>query len=245
MANTIAPPPGYTGPTTALQNHVSGFDPNHTGLVTTKATAEGLMKMGVSEGWAKFIGTVINAGLGPSTGGNSSTTVIPKITGAQHEGDTGVFTPQGTFSSSRLEQIMTSFDRNKDNALSLGEIHQMQFNNAHTVKGAATTKLEFGLLLAMFADTKVMKDGNEEPALSKQQLTKFYDGSLFAEALKTGGVKFNATLFSKELARAAGSAVEAAVGWGPKQAAAVNSAVGKVESAVAKAEAAVGWGAKK
>jgi hypothetical protein len=238
LANPIGPPPGYTGPTGSLQKHVAGFDPNNTGLVTSKATAEGLMKMGVSPAWSKFIGAVINAGLGPSTGGNLSTTVIPKITQAEHEGDTGVFTPQGTFSASRLDQIMTGFDRNKDNALSLSEIHQMQFNGAHTPKGAATTKLEFGLLLSMFADTKVLTNGKEEPALSKGQLTKFYDGSLFADALKNGGVKFNQGLFAKELANAAGSAVEAAVGWGPKQSAAVSSAV-------ASAEAAVGWGSKK
>jgi hypothetical protein len=216
VSNTIRPPAGYTGPTTSLQNHVSGFDPNKTGLVTSKATAEGLEKMGVSKGWAKFIGTVINAGLGPATGGNLSTTVIPSITKAEHEGDTGVFGSDGKFSPKRLDEVMTSFDRNKDNALSLSEIHEMQFNKAHTPKGAATTKLEFGLLLSMFADTKVMKNGKEEPALSKQQLTKFYDGSLFADALKNGGVKLNTALFTKELANAAGSAVKAAVGWGPK-----------------------------
>ena len=217
MANPIGPPPGYTGPTGSLQKHVAGFDPNNTGLVTSKATAEGLMKMGVSPGWSKFIGAVINAGLGPATGGNLSTTVIPKITQAEHEGDTGVFTPQGTFSASRLDQIMTGFDRNKDNALSLSEIHQMQFNGAHTPKGAATTKLEFGLLLSMFSDTTVKgKNGQAEPALSKAQLTKFYDGSLFKDALKNGNVKLNTGLFSRELLNAAGSAVQAAVGWKPK-----------------------------
>ena len=217
MSNTIKPPPGYTGPKTALQDHVSGFDPKNTGLVTTKTTAEGLQKMGVSPGWSKFIATVINAGLGPATGGNASTTVVPTITKAEHEGDTGVFDPSGKFSPDRLNQIMTSFDRNKDNALSLGEIHEMQFNKAHTPKGAATTKLEFGLLLSMFSDTTVKgKDGKAEPALSKGQLTRFYDGSLFKEALKAGNVKLNTGLFARELLGAVGSAAKAAVGWKPK-----------------------------
>lgn len=217
MSNSIKPPPGFTGPTTALQDHVSAFDPNKTGLVTTRTTADGLQKMGVSPGWSKFIATVINAGLGPKSGGNLSTTVVPTITQAEHEGDTGVFDPSGKFSPDRLNQIMTSFDRNKDNALSLSEIHQMQFNNAKTPVGAATTKLEFGLLLAMFSDTTVKgKDGKPEPALSKGQLTKFYDGSLFKEALKNGNVKLNTGLFSRELLGAATSAVETAVGWKPK-----------------------------
>lgn len=217
MSNSIKPPPGFTGPTTALQTHVSAFDPNKTGLVTTKTTAEGLQKMGVTPGWSKFIATVINAGLGPATGGNLSTTVVPTITQAEHEGDTGVFDAKGKFSPDRLDQIMTSFDRNKDNALSLDEIHQMQFNNAKTPKGAATTKLEFGLLLSMFSDTTVKgKNGQAEPALSKAQLTKFYDGSLFKDALKNGNVKLNTGLFSRELLNAAGSAVAAAVGWKPK-----------------------------
>jgi hypothetical protein len=217
MSNSIKPPPGFKGPTTALQTHVSAFDPDKTGLVTTKTTTEGLQKMGVSPGWSKFIATVINAGLGPATGGNASTTVVPTITQAEHEGDTGVFDPSGKFSTDRLNQIMTSFDRNADGALSLDEIHQMQFNNAKTPKGAATTKLEFGLLLAMFSDTNVKgKNGQSEPALSKAQLTKFYDGSLFKEALKNGNVKLNTALFSRELAGAVGSAVQAAVGWKPR-----------------------------
>ncbi len=173
--------------------------------------------MGVSAGWSKFIATVINGGLGPATGGNASTTVVPTITQAQHEGDTGVFDPKGQFSPDRLNQVMTRFDRNQDGALSLGEIHQMQFANAKTAKGAAITKLEFGLLLSMFSDTTVKgKNGQAEPALSKAQLTKFYDGSLFQDALKTGNVKLNAGLFSRELVNAAGSAVKAAVGWTPK-----------------------------
>lgn len=217
MGNTIKPPPGFKGPSTALENHVSAFDPMKTGLVTTKTTAEGLQKMGVSPGWSKFIATVINAGLGPSTGGNASTTVVPNITAAEHEGDTGVFDPSGKFSSKRLEEIMTSFDRNADGALSLDEIHQMQFNNAKTPKGAATTKLEFGLLLAMFSDRTVPgKNGKAEPALSKAQLTKFYDGSLFKEALQTGKVKLNTALFSRELLGAASSAAKAAMGWKPR-----------------------------
>jgi hypothetical protein len=217
LTNSIKPPPGFTGPKTALQDHVSAFDPNKTGLVTTRTTAEGLQKMGVSPGWSKFIATVINAGLGPKSGGDLSTTVVPTINKAEHEGDTGVFDPSGTFSPDRLNQIMTSFDRNKDQALSLDEIHQMQFNNAKTPVGAATTKLEFGLLLAMFSDTTVKgKDGKTEPALSKGQLTKFYDGSLFKEALKNGNVKLNTALFSRELVGAASSAVKAAIGWTPK-----------------------------
>ncbi len=217
MSNSINRPPGYTGPTTELQRHVSGFDPNDTGLVTTKATTAGLEQMGVSRGWATFISTVINARLGPKTGGNMSTTVVPTIAAARHEGSTGVFDPQGRFQPGRLDEVLTSFDRNKDDALSLSEVHQMQFANARTPLGAATTKLEFGLLMAMFSDTTVKTDGKVEPALSRAQLTKFYDGSLFREALENGNVKLNRALFAKELALAVGAAVQAAVGWTPKK----------------------------
>lgn len=216
MTNSITRPPGYQGPTTALEKHVSGFDAKNTGVVTTATTSEGLQKMGVSKGWSRFIATVINAGLGPSTGGDLKSTVVPKINDAVHEGDTGVFDKQGNLKPGRLDEIMTSFDRNQDGALSLTEIHQMQFNLAHTPRGAATTKLEFGLLMAMFSDTTVKTDGKTEPALSKQQLVKFYDGSLFKEALTRGNVKLNRSLFARELANAAGSALEAAVGWRPK-----------------------------
>lgn len=116
---------------------------------------------------------------------------------------------------------MKEFDRNTDNALSLNEIHTMQGELAHTPRGQATTKLEFGLLVALFSDTTVMENGEKVPALTRKALEKFYDGSLFREALTPGNqVTLNKGLFLRELgsglASAAGTFIEEkleAMGW--------------------------------
>lgn len=202
----VKPPENYQGPQNPLQKHVAFFDGRDDkpadGIVTVAETTAGLKKLGLSDGWAKFAGTVINKGLGPSTNGNQgSTVVIPEIGKATHHGDSGSFKADGNLAENAVKQMLGTYDTNGDHVFSMTEIHAMQEKRAaQDPDGYVKTKLEWGLLMAIGSDVATKEDGKVVPGLSEDRLKSFFDGNFFYDLEKAPvAQQFDSKLFVREM----------------------------------------------
>jgi peroxygenase len=173
---------------TALQIHLSFFDKDGDGLVTRAETTLSLRQLGLSSGKASAAALVIHLFLGPKTTGRWSSldVSVKNIKLGKHGSDTGAFDADGRFVPAAFERMFSEFDTNRSGSLSEAELLAMIAANAKLRPGSeAAAKQEFQLLLQIAADTTEDAGGKKNPALSKQRLQSFYDGSLFFTLAKS------------------------------------------------------------
>lgn len=173
---------------TALQKHVAFFDQNGDRSVTVAETEQGLRALGVVSALkARVVALGIVLGLGKSTSGKALEISVDNIKAGKHGSDTGIYDKEGELDPAAFQRMFDRFDANRSNALSTSEIAAMiQANKTDTV-GSLASKGEFRLLMSLAADTSepAPATGDQaaaakpEPAISRETLQAFYDGTLF------------------------------------------------------------------
>ena len=78
----------------------------------------------------------------------------------------------------------STVDRNGDKVFTATELNKMINANRETLLGSLVSTIEWQLLLALAADTKVVERGKSVPALSVARIRSFYDGTLFYKLAK-------------------------------------------------------------
>jgi hypothetical protein len=182
--DAFQPSKGYT----TLQKHVAYFDTNGDGKVTLAETRQGLEDLGLAKPLAYPAALAINGLLGSQTSGHRTFDVsVANIKAGKHPSDTGAIDAEGTFHPEVLDRIFQKYDHDHSGALSQSELDALVADDKVDVKGNLGAKGEFGLLLKLAADRTKVVNGKTEPAISRERLQSFYDGTLFYQLAAKNG----------------------------------------------------------
>lgn len=177
-------------PLTALERHVSYFDTDADGEITIAQTFRGLRKIGVGAVTSAALTLVINVFLGYLTHGKPSLKIsVRDIARGKHPFDTGSFDDRGEIERSNFARLFTAptaqppFDR-----LTGAEIRsrivkrgdpKKPFGELGSVLSNWFSGREIQLLLCVASDCKkATPSGEEQPAISRRTLDRFYSGRL-------------------------------------------------------------------
>lgn len=176
---------------TALQNHVSYFDPDGNGEVTWRKTFAGLRGLGLP-GWLCVpLTLLINGALGYLTRGHPSTSVdVAHIDKGVHPYDTGSFDKAGEFDAVRFEALFdklagSSRPASPSDCITRTELRRVIVARGNADRAGLTGAIarlfsaaEAKLLFCLAADTVKDVGGKREPALTRRRLLAFYTGNL-------------------------------------------------------------------
>ncbi|MEO6603387.1 MAG: caleosin family protein [Polyangiaceae bacterium] len=179
-----------TEPLTALERHVSYFDTDADGKITMAQTFRGLRRVGVGPVTSAALTLLINVFLGYLTNGKPSLRVnVRDIARGKHPFDTGSFDDRGETEPSNFERLFTAptaqppFDR-----LTQRELRAMivkrgdpkkPFGELGSVLSNWFSGREIQLLLCVASDcNKRGLSGEQEPAITRRTLRRFYSGRL-------------------------------------------------------------------
>lgn len=172
--------------TSALERHVSFFDPDATGKVTIGQTWAGLGRLGIGLGYRLLLTPIINGFLGYLTQGKVSfDIVVSKIADGKHPFDTGSFGDDGQVDEAALSLLVAT---GTGGALTAKEMRALILarGNRRPKMGKLAGSLgrwfsgkEVRLLFCLAADTTKREDGQDVPAVTPRTLRRLYDGSLF------------------------------------------------------------------
>lgn len=173
-----------------LERHAAFFDSDRDGLVTPKETYEGLERLGIPAPLALVLTAIINFFLGRLTQGTWSLAIATRqIQRGMHPYDTGSFDRRGGIDRAAFEHVfdgphaLPPRDR-----LTEAELRRLivKRNDPERPFGAVGSVLsrvfswsETRLLFCLAADARKRTGGDEEPAISKKTLLRFYEGRLF------------------------------------------------------------------
>lgn len=179
-----------TKPLTVLERHVSYFDPDGDGEISMAQTFRGLRKVGVGVVLSGLLTLLINAFLGYLTHGKPSLRVsVPDIARGKHPYDSGTFDERGELVEANFEALFSAptasppFDR-----LTRQEIRTLivkrgdrkkPFGELGSLLSNWFSGREVQLLFCVASDcTKLSPRGEEQPAISRRTLRRFYEGHL-------------------------------------------------------------------
>lgn len=172
--------------TSALERHVSFFDPDATGTVTMGQTWAGLGRLGIGLGYRLLLTPIINGFLGYLTQGKVSfDIVVTKIADGKHPFDTGSFGDDGQVDEKALATLV---ETGTGGALTAREMRTLILarGNRRQKMGKLAGSLgrwfsgkEVKLLFCLAADTTKREGGQDVPAVTPRTLRRLYDGSLF------------------------------------------------------------------
>lgn len=170
----------------ALERHVSFFDPEGTGTVTIGQTWAGLGRLGIGLVWRILLTPIINGFLGYLTQGRVSFDIaIAKIAEGKHPFDTGSFGDDGEIDEGALAELVRA---GTGGALTAKEMRALVLarGNKRPKMGKLAGSLgswfsgkEVKLFFCLAADTTKSEEGQEVPAVTPRTLRRLYDGSLF------------------------------------------------------------------
>jgi hypothetical protein len=170
----------------ALERHVSFFDPEGTGTVTIGQTWAGLGRLGIGLFYRLLLTPIINGFLGYLTQGRVSFDIaISKIAKGKHPFDTGSFGDDGEVDEGALAKVV---EAGKGGPLSAKEMralilargnHRPEMGKVAGALGSWFSGKEVKLLFCLAADTTKQEDGRDVPAVTPRMLRRLYDGSLF------------------------------------------------------------------
>lgn len=164
----------------SLLNHILFFDENGDRQISLGESRRGLERLGIGTLQSTALSLVLNPVLSKQASGNLGTTVsIDGLVKHFKPTTTGIFGPGGRFVPERFESVFAKSDRNRDGSWDADEIHAMLKHDLIDPSLQQRTKVGFDLLLRVAGDQQVTSNGRKLPALSKQRLVAFYDGSLF------------------------------------------------------------------
>lgn len=186
VATTLRVEEGDTRRISALERHVSFFDPEGTGTVTFGQTWAGLGRLGIGLFYRLLLTPIINGFLGYLTQGRVSFDIaVAKIAQGKHPFDTGSFGDDGEIDEGALAKLV---EAGKGGSLSAKEMralilargnHRPQMGKVAGALGSWFSGKEVQLLFCLAADTTKREDGRDVPAVTPRMLRRLYDGSLF------------------------------------------------------------------
>jgi peroxygenase len=177
----VSPQPAAPQPTpgkgTPLQQHVAFFDRNGDGIITPRETYEGCRAIGCNRLVAATAAALINGTMGWPTARRLLPTFnirVAHIERAMHGSDTRLYDEHGHFDADAFAKLFDEYDRDGDGYWSLSEFlaRARAQRNVMDLFGQTASVLEFAVLYYL-----VGRDGR----LSRDDLRKCYDGSLFTE----------------------------------------------------------------
>lgn len=178
-----APTAAPAGPT-ALEKHASFFDPLGTHRITCAQTYDGMKRLGVPFVLRLVLTPVINGFLGLLTGGPPFVIEVDRIEKGKHPFDSGTFDDAGDFDPGAFAVL---FPPGED-AITAAEMDQVitdrgdrrpQMGKVAGFLGHLFSKAEVAVLFRVASDTTKTVNGKPVPAISRDTMKAFYDGTLF------------------------------------------------------------------
>ena len=165
---------------TSLQKHVAFFA-DENGGITRQSMQEGFERLHLGKIKSFLLSWVVFNGLISSTGSTNGKICLKDIAKGKHASDTGAFTADGEFDSTKYENLRR-FAKTNSNLLTAEELSAMrsaQWTRDQNLSGATTgalaSKGEFDLLLTLFGDRYVVdREGNATAAISLDRLQEMY-----------------------------------------------------------------------
>jgi hypothetical protein len=172
---------------TALERHASFFDERGSGTVTPAQTYAGMKRLGVPLVLRALLTPVINGFLGSMTQGHPSLSIrIDRIAHGKHPYDTGVFGADGAFDEAAFDALFAGL-RDAD-AITAEEMRAVitargdrlpQMGKIAGALGHWFSSREVGVFFLVAADAEKNVGGKRVPAVKRETLRRFYDGTLF------------------------------------------------------------------
>jgi hypothetical protein len=174
----------------ALELHVRYFDPDHDEAVTPKQTLRGLMDLGLPWLLAALLTLVINGFLGSLTRQKASLSIsVPDIARGKHGFSSGCFATDGKLDEAAFAELfMAPHTRPPRDCLTYPELRALLLRigdpgRPHGVVGMllsrAFSAAEVFTLFCLAADRQKLIGDRVLPAMSRQNLRRFYEGRLF------------------------------------------------------------------
>ncbi|HEX8796804.1 MAG TPA: caleosin family protein [Polyangiaceae bacterium] len=168
----------------ALEKHASFFDPQGTHRITCGQTYDGMKRLGVPFLLRVLLTPVINGFLGLLTGGPPFVIEIDRIEKGKHPFDSGTFDDAGGFDAGAFGVL---FPPGRD-AITAAEMdlvitdrgdRRPQMGRVAGFLGHLFSKAEVAVLFRVASDTTKTVNGKPVPAMTRDALRSFYDGTLF------------------------------------------------------------------
>jgi hypothetical protein len=171
---------------TALQRHVSFFDPRGTGSVTLGQTYAGMQRLGVHAIWRVLLTPVINGFLGALTKGPPFVIVVDRIADGKHPYDSGTFDDGGELDAQAFDALFAPHGE----AITADEMRAVISSRGNRRPGMGKlagalghwfSGKEVGVFFCVASDTTKTVGGKSVRAVRKETLRRFYDGTLFPD----------------------------------------------------------------
>jgi hypothetical protein len=175
---------------TALERHAGFFDADQDGYVSPKQTYDGLTRLGVPAPIALVMTGIINFFLGKLTQGKWSLQIATReIHRGMHPYDTGAFDKAGAIDRRAFAHAfdgphaLPPRDRLTEAELRRLIVKRNDPSKPFGAVGSVLSRVfswsETRLLFCLAADARKSTGGDEEPAISRKTLERFYEGRLF------------------------------------------------------------------
>lgn len=173
-----------------LERHAAFFDPDADGFVTPKQTYSGLKRLGIPAPLALVMTAIINFFLGKLTQGTWSLAIATRqIHRGVHPYDTGTFDRSGNIDRRAFDHVfdgphaLPPRDRLTEAELRRLIVKRNDPDKPFGAVGSVLSRVfswsETRLLFCLAADARKSTGGDEEPAITRKTLVRFYEGRLF------------------------------------------------------------------
>lgn len=174
----------------ALQEHARFFDPDHDEAVTPTQTLRGMTDLGLPWLLAAPLTLVINGFLGYLTRQKLSLSIsVPEIARGKHPFESGVFGRGGELDEAAFAELfMAPHARPPRDCLTYPEFRALLLRNGDprrpfgllgSLLSRAFSAAEVFTLFCLAADRQKLVGDRVLPAMSRQNLRRFYEGRLF------------------------------------------------------------------
>ena len=174
----------------ALELHARYFDPDHDEAVTPRQTLHGMSDLGLPWLIAAPLTLIINGFLGYLTRKKASLSVsVPDIARGKHGFSSGAFGADGKLDEAAFAELfMAPHARPPRDCLTYPEMRQLLLRRGdpgrpHGLVGSllsrAFSAAEVFTLFCLAADRQKLVGDRVLPAMSRQNLRRFYEGRLF------------------------------------------------------------------
>jgi hypothetical protein len=174
----------------ALEQHARYFDPDHDEAVTPKQTLRGMTDLGLPWLIAAPLTLIINGFLGYLTRQKASLSIsVPDIARGKHGFESGVFGADGKLDEAAFAELfMAPHARPPRDCLTYPEMRALLLRNGDpgsprglvgTLLSRAFSAAEVFTLFCLAADRQKLIGDRVLPAMSRENLRRFYEGRLF------------------------------------------------------------------
>ncbi len=188
MSHTVADPKAGRV-RSALELHARYFDPDHDDAVSPKQTLKGMTDLGLPWLLAAPLTLVINGFLGYLTRKKLSPSIsVPHIARGKHPFSSGVFDQDGKLDEAAFEEVFSTTNaRQPRDRVTYSELRALvlkrgdprrPFGWAGSLAARAFSAAEVYTLFCLGADCQKLLGDQLQPAMSRRNLRRFYEGRL-------------------------------------------------------------------